>query len=206
MASARDEHFVLFLFVLLAGILGFLTVIVGGALIVWGFHAYSIPSNSMNPTIWAGDLCLAEKFTYYFSRPKRGDIVVVSIPVDNQLRCRRIIGVPGDVLEVKFGRILVNGCPLSECQPPVGPTDRIDPGGDPQYLAHHGDQFVVPEETYFLIGDQLTNLLDSRYLGPFSSKSILGRVDVIIHSGHWRLSVLPVRSTVATLTSIASIW
>jgi signal peptidase I len=190
MASARDERFVLFLFVLLAGILGFLTLIVGGALMVWGCHAYRIPSNSMNPTIWAGDLCLAEKFTYFFSRPKRGDIVVVSTPVDNELRCRRIIGVPGDVLEVKFGRILVNGCPLSECQPPVGPTDRIDSGGYPQYLAYNGDRFVVQEETYFLIVDQLTNVLDSRYLGAFSSKSILARVDVIIHSGHWRLSVL----------------
>jgi len=71
MASARDEHFVLFLFALLASILGILTLIVGGALAIWGFHAYSIPSNSMNPTIWAGDLCLAEKFTYHFSRPKR---------------------------------------------------------------------------------------------------------------------------------------
>jgi signal peptidase I len=191
MASARDEHFVLFLFALLASILGILTLIVVGALAIWGFHAYSIPSNSMNPTIWAGDLCLAEKFTYHFSRPKRGDIVVISTAVDNELRCRRIIGVPGDVLEVKFGRILVNGCPLSECQPPVGPTDRIGSDGYPQYLAYNGDQFVVQEETYFLIGDQLANVLDSRYLGPFSSKSILGRVDVIIHSGHWRLSVLP---------------
>jgi signal peptidase I len=191
MASARDEHFVLFLFALLASILGILTLIVGGALAIWGFHAYSIPSNSMNPTIWAGDLCLAEKFTYHFSRPKRGDIVVISTPVDNELRCRRIIGVPGDVLEVKFGRILVNGCPLSECQPPVGPTDRI--GSDtiqPHYLAYDGDQFVVQKETYFLIGDQLANVLDSRLLGPSSRKSILGRVDVIIHSGHWRLSAL----------------
>jgi signal peptidase I len=201
MSSARDEHSLLFPLVLLVSILGVLTIVVGCALAVWGLHAYSIPNNSMNPTIWTGDLCLVEKFTYCFNEPKRGDIVVISteelnlpsdnLPSDSGLRIRRIIGVPGDVLRVTSGRILVNGCPLSECQPPVGPTDRI--GSDtiqPHYLAYNGDQFVVQKETYFLIGDQLANVLDSRLLGPSSRKSILGRVDVIIHSGHWRLSAL----------------
>jgi signal peptidase I len=196
MLSARDKHSLLFPLVLLVSILGLLTIIVGCALAVWGLHAYSIPNNSMNPTISAGDLCLVEKFTYCFNEPKRGDIVVISteelnLPANSGLRIRRIIGVPGDVLQVKSGRILVNGCPLSECQPPVGPTDRI--GSDtiqPQYLAYDGDQFVVQKEMYFLIGDQLAKVLDSRFLGPSSRKSILGRVDVIIHSGHWRLSAL----------------
>jgi signal peptidase I len=196
MSSARDEHSLLFPLVLLVSILGVLTIVVGCALAVWGLHAYSIPNNSMNPTIWTGDLCLVEKFTYCFNEPKRGDIVVISteelnLPSDSGLRIRRVIGVPGDVLRVTSGRILVNGCPLSECQPPVGPTDRI--GSDtiqPHYLAYDGDQFVVQKETYFLIGDQLANVLDSRLLGPSSRKSILGRVDVIIHSGHWRLSAL----------------
>jgi len=82
----------------------------------------------MSPTISTEDSFVVERFTYCFSQPKRGDIVAYStdellLPLDkNELRCKRIIGVPGDLLEVKFGRIHVNGCPLSECKPPVAPA------------------------------------------------------------------------------------
>ena len=88
------------------------------------------------------------------------------------------------MLEVKFGRIHVNGCPLSESKPPVGPTDRVGPLSPyPVYLAGDEDHFFVQEGTYFLIGDNLANSLDSRYLGPFSRKSILSKVAFIVHSG-----------------------
>lgn len=143
----------------------------------------------MSPTISPGDTIVVEKFTYCFSQPKRGDIVAVSVDElpfsldKGKIWLRRIIGVPGDALEVKFGRIHVNGCPLSECNPPVAPTDRIGPlSSYPLYLARDGDQFFVQEGTYFLIGDNLANSLDSRYLGPCSRKSILSKVAFIVHS------------------------
>jgi signal peptidase I len=85
----------------------------------------------MRPTIATADSFLVEKFAYW-RQPKRGDIVAFSTgdlpPFDKiEIHCQRIIGIPGDLLEGKFGRIYVNGCPLSECKPPVGPIDRIGP-------------------------------------------------------------------------------
>ena len=194
MSSERHEYSVIF-FLLTVGLLVLSTVIVGTVVIVWGLHTYKITSNSMNPTLWAGDITFVEKFTYCFSQPKRGDVVVfstdgLSVPPDLPW-CQRTIGVPGDVLEVKSGRIHVNGCPLSECKPPVGPTDligRYDP--DFQCLTHDGDKLIVPGGTYFLICDRLTDTIDSRWFGPVPRGNILGRVAAIWHSDHWRLSVL----------------
>jgi|SRR5271166_1099494 len=192
MPSRDNQHSVFLLLVLPVFMLALLTVIAGGVLIIWAFHPYSIPYNSMSPTISQGDTIYVENFTYCFSQPKRGDIVVIStdelpLPLDKKgPYCKRIIGVPGDLLEVKFGRIHVNGCPLSECKPPVAPADRIGPSAYNQYLAQNRNQFFVPEKKYFLIGDNLTGSLDSRYLGPSSRKSILGRVAFILHSGHWK--------------------
>ena len=197
MSSERHKYPVIF-FVLPVCLLVLFTLIVGPVVIVWGLHTYKIPSNSMDPTLWAGDIIFVEKFTYCFSQPKRGDVVMFStdglnVPPDLPW-CERTIGVPGDVLEVKSGRIHVNGCPLSECEPPVGPTDLIGPY-DPlhlqlQYMTHDGDKLIVPGGTYFLICDRLTDTIDSRWFGPVPRGNILGRVAAIWHSDHWRLSVL----------------
>ena len=192
MSSTGKKDSVVFLLLSSVCIVAFLTGIVGGAWIVaGGICVYRLPTNSMSPTISTEDSFVVERFTYCFSQPKRRDIVAYStdellLPLDkNELHCKRIIGVPGDLLEVKFGRIHVNGCPLSECKPPVAPTDRVSPNAYvSQYLAENGNQFLVPEEKYFLIGDNLANSLDSRYLGPSSRNSILGKVAFILHSEH----------------------
>lgn len=194
MSSERHGHSVIF-FVLPVCLLVLFTMIVGNVLIIWGLKTYRIPANSMDPTLWAGDICFVEKFTYCFSQPKRGDVVMfstdgLSVPSTDLPWCERIIGVPGDVLEVKSGRIHVNGCPLSECKPKVGPTDLIGPSVPYlQYMTHDGDKLIVPEGTYFLIGDHITDSIDSRLFGPVARGNILSRVAAIMHSGHWRLSV-----------------
>jgi signal peptidase I len=191
MSAARKKDPLIFVLLSTVCIVTFLTAIVAGAWIAaGGIRLYRIPTNSMSPTISTEDKLVVERLTYCFSQPKRGDIVTFSteelpVPYDKkELFCQRIIGVPGDLLEVKFGRIHVNGCPLSECKPPVAPVDRINPGAYAEYLSENGSQFLVPEEKYFLIGDNLTNSLDSRYLGPSSRKSILGKVAFIMHPGH----------------------
>src|SRR5260370_2062637 len=134
MSSTRKRHSVIFLFLSCVCIVAFLAGIVGGALIAaGGIHLYRIPSNSMSPTISTGDSFIVERITYCFSQPKSGDIIAIStdqlpVPYDKkELFCQRIIGVPGDLLEVKFGRIHVNECPLSESKPPVPPVDSFNP-------------------------------------------------------------------------------
>ena len=71
MSSERHEYSVIF-FVLPVCLLMLFSVIVGAVVIVWGLHTYKVPSNSMDPTLWAGDITFVEKFTYCFSQPKRG--------------------------------------------------------------------------------------------------------------------------------------
>jgi len=193
MSSTRKRHSVIFLFLSCVCIVAFLAGIVGGALIAaGGIHLYRIPSNSMSPTISTGDSFIVERITYCFSQPKRGDIVAIStdelpVPYDKkELFCQRIIGVPGDLLEVKFGRIHVNGCPLSECKPPVAPVDRFNPLAvtSPNIWLRMAISSSYRKKSTFLSAITSAIRWTAVYLGPSSRKSILGKVAFTLHSGH----------------------
>ena len=78
-------------------------------------QAFWIPSGSMVPTLLPGDRVLVAKFWYWFQEPKRGQIMVFKYPVDPQRDfVKRIVGLPGDVIEVRDGVVIVNGTSLSE--------------------------------------------------------------------------------------------
>ena len=110
-----------------------------------------IPSESMETTIMTGDRLVALRTAYWFSEPKRGDIVVFPYPDDEkELYIKRIIGEPGDTVEGKDGIVYVNNEALDE--PYV--KEPIDEDFGP---------FTVPEDSYFMMGDNRNNSWDSRY-------------------------------------------
>lgn len=127
-------------------------------------QAFWIPSGSMIPTLEPGDRVLVLKFWYSLPKlePKRGQIVVFKYPVDPRRDfVKRVIGVPGDIIEIRNGTVFVNGTKLFE--PYVKNHD-----------SYNMEQIVVPEDSYFCLGDNRPNSQDGRFWGFVPSKFLRG--------------------------------
>jgi signal peptidase I len=162
--------------------------IVGAVAIVlaikaWVVNPYRIPSASMEPTLHCArgaaectaqfsDRVLANRFIYRFVDPKRGDIVVFETPRLAQRECgaggtfvKRIVGLPGESWEMRDGRVFINGSRLEE---PYVNAGRLD--GDTQPPKR------IPENHYFVMGDNRGSSCDSRVWGPLPRASLIGKV------------------------------
>lgn len=118
-------------------------------------QAFWIPSGSMIPTLEPGDRVLVIKFWYSLPtvEPKRGQLVVFKYPVDPRRDfVKRIIGLPGDTVEMKQGRVFLNGVEISESY--VVNND-----------SYNMDLLTVPPDSYFCLGDNRPNSQDSRFWG-----------------------------------------
>ncbi|MBE9101876.1 signal peptidase I [Vacuolonema iberomarrocanum] len=130
-----------------------------------------IPSDSMLPTLEVGDRLVIEKVAYRFRPPEPGEIVVFSPPPilqeeygfePSQALIKRVIGVPGNTLQVQGGVVYIDGQPLQE--------DYI--AAPPGY----GRSLIeVPEESYFVMGDNRNNSNDSHVWGCLPRENIIGR-------------------------------
>ena len=191
------------------------------ALLVRAFvvQAFKIPSGSMIPTLLVGDHILVNKFIYGVaipftnirlpvSRPRRGDIVVFKFPEDQTKDyIKRVIGVPGDRIDVRGDELLVNGTPLPK--QPDGEFRFEDPKGfdhvselydesldgrrhlvlyDKTSLRPGEVSRTVPPDSYFCMGDNRDHSNDSRYWGFVPAKLLKGKALLIYFSwppGQW---------------------
>src|SRR5919202_6949041 len=141
------------------GFLEFLIILLVTFALVFGFvrpfvvEAFYIPSESMVPTLEIGDRVFVNKFVYRFSEPRRGDIVVFkSIEGENDDLIKRIVGVPGDEVELRNGLLFVNGERYRERY-----VNKEFP--DDSFFG----PITVPEGKVFVMGDNRANSRDSRY-------------------------------------------
>lgn len=112
-----------------------------------------VPSGSMQNTIRVGDRVIGLRFAYWFSEPERGDIMIFRLPDDeSQLFIKRLIGLPGETLEIRDGRVYINGAETPLDEPYLAET----PAGD-------FGPYTIPEDSYFMMGDNRGNSWDSRY-------------------------------------------
>ena len=154
------------------------------ALLIQAFvvKPFRIPTPSMAGTLVPGDRVLVDRLTYHLRSPRRGDIVVFKYPRNRDVMfIKRVIGVPGDTLETRDGRLYVNGRSLAE--PYVHRTDGVrDPTNasgpvagttmqEPWSLA---DPFTVGKDEYFVMGDNRTRSDDSRVWGTVPAADIIG--------------------------------
>ena len=152
-----------------------LALILAGAVNSFLIVNAEVPTGSMENTIMAGDRILALRTSYWFEEPQAGDVAIFRYPDDptgKTLYVKRIIGAEGDTVEVKDGLVFVNGEVLQE-----------------EYLAEvpYGDfgPVIVPEESYFMMGDNRNHSLDSRFWDdPFvQEEEVLGKVVLRYYKG-----------------------
>lgn len=126
-------------------------------------QATIVYGQSMEPSLYEKQRLIIDKVSYHFFPPKRNDIVVIAMPDMNEMLVKRIIGLPGETIEVRDGIVYVNGQALS--------------GTYQRNMAHENDEPVVLGPlNYFVMGDNRLNSNDSRSFGPVQRDYILGRV------------------------------
>lgn len=188
------------------------------------FAQYRIPSESMVPHIEVGDRVTVSKFAYGYSRfslpfdigfslpraehrileslPRRGDVVVFIHPVTGIVMIKRAIGLPGDVIEVRGGTLLIDGRAVETTEPrllmravhPRGREwaqryDETLPGGITHAVHNLTDNapldnfgpYTVPAGHVFFMGDNRDNSLDSRWdgMGPVPVENLIGRAEIV---------------------------
>jgi signal peptidase I len=187
------------------------------------FQPFTIPSGSMMPTLLVGDYIFVNKFSYGYSKyslpfspnlfsgrifasePKRGDVVVFRFPPNPDVDyIKRLVGLPGDRIQVTDGVLYVNGTAVPKVPDGTFNSDYAqDPGQDvpvfretmdngvtydtlDQSPVSRGDntrEFIVPEGHYFMMGDNRDNSLDSRFdVGFVPAENLVGRASVIFFS------------------------
>ncbi|HYG27544.1 MAG TPA: signal peptidase I [Caulobacteraceae bacterium] len=193
------------------------------------FQPFTIPSGSMEPTLLEGDYIIVSKYSYGYSRhsipfspdlfegriferpPERGDIIVFKLPRDGRTDyIKRLVGLPGDRIQVRDGAVHVNGEPMtrkdlgvSAVQTDYGFTRQVkrylETQGTHTYTTYdygpdgevdNTDVFIVPEDHYFFMGDNRDNSLDSRVppesqgVGMVPAENLVGKAQIILLSWH----------------------
>ena len=132
-------------------------------------HIYSIPSSSMAPTLEPGDQIVVTR--YFRSLPERGHVIVFRSPSGtDELIVKRVVAVPGDLVDSRLGRLRIGGHTLPE--PYVlraAATGAIDPQ-------------LVPAESYYVLGDNRDDSLDSRTWGVVPRTHVVGRARLVLWS------------------------
>lgn len=147
-----------------------------------------IPSSSMEPTLQINDRLIIEKISYRFRKPERGEIVVfnppnvATVPDPSLVYIKRLIGLPGDRIAIREGKVFVNDRPLPEpyVKEPISYT--LPTNDFSQCLkcfkpnVSEGElSFVVPPNSYWMMGDNRNNSLDSHAWGFLPEQNIVGR-------------------------------
>lgn len=142
-------------------------VIIGLLIVTFVAQRTIVHDISMEPTLTEGDNVLVEKLSYRFGWLKRGDIIVFKSPDEDKQLIKRLIAVEGDKVEVREGKVYVNG-ELSLIGLPEEPE--TPDGNLPEYT-----NLTVPEGMVYILGDNRQYSLDSTDFGPIDSHWIKGR-------------------------------
>jgi signal peptidase I len=182
-----------------------------------------IPSESMHPTLLEGDVVLVNRVAYdlklpltdislvRMGEPRRGDVVTFHSPTDGTRLIKRLVGVPGDVIELREDRLLVNGAearyadptPYEEPRNYAGSTTAVKLAEivagsrrEIQYLPEVAARrnfgpVVVPAGSYFFLGDNRDDSGDSRYIGFVPRHLLIGRAHHVLVSANFKGNWMP---------------
>lgn len=160
-------------------------------------QAFKIPSGSMEPTLLVGDHILVNKFIYGvklpfirktiipISKPQHDDVIVFIFPHDTSKDyIKRVIGLPGDRIEIQKGKIYINGKPYDD---KYGVYTEHSNNPSQQAARNHFGPIRVPENHLFVMGDNRDHSSDSRVWGFVPLESVKGKAFIIYWSWpHWK--------------------
>jgi len=160
-------------------------------------QAFKIPSGSMEPTLLVGDHILVNKFIYGvkipfirktlipISKPQRDDVIVFIYPHDTSKDyIKRVIGLPGDRIEIFDRKININGTLYDDKH---GVYSEVRNGGPLNMAKNRNRPIIVPENHLFVMGDNRDHSSDSRVWGFVPLKSVKGKAFIIYWSWpHWK--------------------
>jgi len=204
----------------------------------FAYEPFNIPSSSMVPTLLVGDFLFVSKFSYGYGtqgtfmglipfsgrigghEPERGDVVVFKLPRDPSIDyIKRLIGLPGDTIQMRQGILYINGVPVerdrlehliptAESRAPENAADYLEhlPQGPTHVIRKLGDNepldnteiFTVPPHHYFFMGDNRDNSLDSRTtnVGFVPEENLVGKAEFLFfsideHTHFWEVWTWP---------------
>jgi signal peptidase I len=125
-------------------------------------QATQVLGQSMEPNLHSTQRVVVEKVTYrFFHGPRRGDIIVISLPEQSEMLIKRVVGLPGETIEVRGGQVYIDSGPLDE-------SWTVNPGG-----GSYGPRDIPPLHV-FVMGDNRGASNDSRNFGPVAIEHIVG--------------------------------
>jgi len=146
--------------VISAGIIAFIIITFIGQVTV-------VRGASMEPTLHNNERLIANKISYRFERPERGEIIIFRPPLEIKRNyIKRIIGIPGDKIEIANGEIYLNDKKLEEPYVKNRSYENMPPT-------------IVPDDSFFVLGDNRPNSSDSRYWGFVPRKNVVGRAWIV---------------------------
>ncbi len=149
-----------------------ITLVLGFGIRIAAAQCYLIPSGSMKPTLQINDRLIVDKISYHIINPHRGDILVFTPPEkvvkeehSRDAYVKRVIGLPGEKVEIKLGQVYINNQPLAET-----------------YIAEQPDYTwgpkIVPPNSYLVLGDNRNSSYDSHIWGFVERDRIIGKAVV----------------------------
>ena len=149
-------------------------------------RAFKMPTRSMTQTIMPGDHLFVQRSAYWFAKPKRGDVIafktdclnstpMFNIPKD-EIYLKRVAALPGELIEIKNGCLLVDGRPVKSPAILTRTNFAVPENGS---IRFETNAVLIPQDACFVVGDNPTNSLDSRYFGPVPITSIYGKATKI---------------------------
>lgn len=171
-------------------------------------QAFKIPSGSMLPTLQIGDHLLVSKFLYgirvpftgdllvSFKEISSGDVVVFRFPKDRSVDyIKRVIGTPGDSVEIRDKKVFVNGKQIADPHAHITSSPILDPKSSPR---DNMGPILVPEGRIFVMGDNRDNSYDSRFWGFVDQRDVLGKAFIL----YWSWDIKKPLFSLDRLTSI----
>jgi len=136
---------------------------------ILGIAPFAIPANSMKPTLKAGDHIIASVWPYHLGEPQRGDLVVFLYPRRPEIKyIKRVIGLPGERVAMRGGRVFINGTALNE-------SYVLDRREERKPETTEMEERLIGEGEFFMLGDNRNNSHDSRYWGQVPRSHFLGK-------------------------------
>jgi signal peptidase I len=140
------------------------------------FQPFVVEGSSMEGNFHNGEYLFIEKVSYKLKSPRRGDVIVFRYPRDVRYNyIKRVIGLPGEKIQIKDGVVSINGKPLHEEYLDAGQQTVVDGKAELNY------EISLEDNQYFVLGDNRSHSSDSREWGPLDRRYIIGRSALVLY-------------------------